>query len=114
MEHHGVDLTVFHPGSRLEARRRLGLPADAVVLMFAGRVQPLKAPHLVLAAQLSELGQFKAPFDHDVTVGQPDTLDENCASFCDPGKLLPVLRDNQFTSLVDSNYQFVKATRLIF
>ena len=44
----GVDLTVFHPGSRLEARRRLGLPADAVVLMFAGRVQPLKAPHLVL------------------------------------------------------------------
>src|SRR5487761_677004 len=46
----GVDLTVFHPGSQPEARRRLGLPADAVVLMFAGRVQPLKAPHLVLHA----------------------------------------------------------------
>src|SRR5487761_1423107 len=46
----GVDLTVFHPGSELAARQRLGLPADAVVLMFAGRVQPLKAPHVVLHA----------------------------------------------------------------
>ena len=46
----GVDLTVFHPGSQRAARDRLGLPADAVVLMFAGRVQPLKAPHLVLHA----------------------------------------------------------------
>ncbi|HEV2450373.1 MAG TPA: D-inositol-3-phosphate glycosyltransferase, partial [Streptosporangiaceae bacterium] len=46
----GVDLSVFHPGSRLEARRALGLPADAVVLMSAGRVQPLKAPHVVLHA----------------------------------------------------------------
>jgi D-inositol-3-phosphate glycosyltransferase len=46
----GVDLSVFHPGVRLEARRRLRLPADAVVLMFAGRVQPLKAPHVVLYA----------------------------------------------------------------
>ena len=50
----GVDLSVFYPGSRAEARRGLGLPPDAVVLMFAGRVQPLKAPHVVLhaAAQL--------------------------------------------------------------
>jgi D-inositol-3-phosphate glycosyltransferase len=46
----GVDLSVFRPGSRRQARRRLGLPADAVVLMFAGRVQPLKAPDVVLRA----------------------------------------------------------------
>jgi D-inositol-3-phosphate glycosyltransferase len=47
----GVDLAVFHPGTgQREARQRLGLPADAVVLMFAGRMQPLKAPHLVLHA----------------------------------------------------------------
>jgi D-inositol-3-phosphate glycosyltransferase len=46
----GVDLTVFEPGSRLAARQRLGLPADAVVLVFAGRMQPLKAPHVVLHA----------------------------------------------------------------
>ena len=50
----GVDLTVFRPGSRRQARRRLGLRPDGVVLVFAGRVQPLKAPDIVLhaAAQL--------------------------------------------------------------
>jgi D-inositol-3-phosphate glycosyltransferase len=50
----GVDLAVFQPGSQQAARQRLGLPADGVVLMFAGRVQPLKAPDIVLraAAQL--------------------------------------------------------------
>jgi D-inositol-3-phosphate glycosyltransferase len=46
----GVDLSVFQPGSRRQARRRLGLPDDAVVLVFAGRVQPLKAPDVVLRA----------------------------------------------------------------
>ncbi len=46
----GVDLTVFRPGSQQAARRKLGLPHDAVVLVFAGRVQPLKAPDVVLHA----------------------------------------------------------------
>jgi D-inositol-3-phosphate glycosyltransferase len=46
----GVDLSVFRPGSQAEARRQLGLPADGVVLVFVGRVQPLKAPDVVLHA----------------------------------------------------------------
>jgi D-inositol-3-phosphate glycosyltransferase len=46
----GVDLSVFKPGSQLRARHRLGLPATGVVLVFVGRVQPLKAPDLVLHA----------------------------------------------------------------
>jgi D-inositol-3-phosphate glycosyltransferase len=46
----GVDLAVFAPGSQRAARQRLGLPEDAVVLVFAGRMQPLKAPHVVLRA----------------------------------------------------------------
>jgi len=46
----GVSLSVFRPGSQAEARQRLGLPADGIVLVFAGRVQPLKAPDLVLHA----------------------------------------------------------------
>jgi len=46
----GVDLSVFRPGSQLAARHRLGLAADDVVLVFAGRVQPLKAPDVVLHA----------------------------------------------------------------
>jgi len=46
----GVDLSVFRPGSQLDARAHLGLPADGVVLVFVGRVQPLKAPDVVLHA----------------------------------------------------------------
>jgi D-inositol-3-phosphate glycosyltransferase len=46
--HPGVDLDVFHPATG--ARARLGLPEDAVVLMFAGRIQPLKAPDVLLRA----------------------------------------------------------------
>jgi D-inositol-3-phosphate glycosyltransferase len=46
----GVDLDLFRPGSRSRARRRLGLPADATVLLFVGRIQPLKAPDVLLQA----------------------------------------------------------------
>jgi D-inositol-3-phosphate glycosyltransferase len=48
--HPGVDLDLFVPGSRAEARRKVGLPADAVVLLFAGRIQPLKAPDILVRA----------------------------------------------------------------
>jgi D-inositol-3-phosphate glycosyltransferase len=46
----GVDLEVFTPGDQRAARRRLGLPPNALVLLFVGRIQPLKAPGLVLRA----------------------------------------------------------------
>ncbi|WP_067439606.1 D-inositol-3-phosphate glycosyltransferase [Nocardioides jensenii] len=46
--HPGVDLSVFRP--RIDARERLGLPGDAQVLLFAGRLQPLKAPDVLLKA----------------------------------------------------------------
>ncbi|MFL6001243.1 MAG: D-inositol-3-phosphate glycosyltransferase [Nocardioides sp.] len=48
--HPGVDLSVFRPIDQGTARRSLGLPADAHVLMFAGRIQPLKAPDVLLRA----------------------------------------------------------------
>jgi D-inositol-3-phosphate glycosyltransferase len=46
----GVDLSVFRPGHAPRARQRLGLPAEGPVIVFAGRVQPLKAPDVVLHA----------------------------------------------------------------
>ncbi|HET7302956.1 MAG TPA: D-inositol-3-phosphate glycosyltransferase [Segeticoccus sp.] len=46
----GVDLDVFRPGGRAAARAELGLPADASVLLFVGRIQPLKAPDVLLRA----------------------------------------------------------------
>ncbi|MDF1604945.1 D-inositol-3-phosphate glycosyltransferase [Nocardioides sp. YIM 152315] len=48
--HPGVDLGVFRPHDKAEVRAALGLPADAAVLMFAGRIQPLKAPDVLLRA----------------------------------------------------------------
>jgi D-inositol-3-phosphate glycosyltransferase len=48
--HPGVDLDVFQPVPRGEARAAVGLPADADVLLFAGRIQPLKAPDVLLRA----------------------------------------------------------------
>lgn len=49
----GVDLERFRPAdaaARLAARRRLGLPTDRRVVLFAGRVQPLKAPDVLVRA----------------------------------------------------------------
>ena len=48
--HPGVDLTAFRPRPVGPARRRLGLPDDADVLLFVGRIQPLKAPDVLLRA----------------------------------------------------------------
>ncbi len=46
----GVDLDLFRPGDRRAARAALGLPLDEDVVAFVGRIQPLKAPDIVLRA----------------------------------------------------------------
>lgn len=46
----GVDLRVFTPGDQAEARRTVGLPEDALVVLFVGRIQPLKAPDVLVRA----------------------------------------------------------------
>ncbi len=48
--HPGVDLDVFRPGDRRAARAALGLPLDKDIVAFVGRIQPLKAPDIVLRA----------------------------------------------------------------
>lgn len=46
----GVDLDRFSPGDQGAARQRFGLPLDSAVLLFVGRIQPLKAPDVLLRA----------------------------------------------------------------
>lgn len=52
----GVDLTRFQPGSgprsavRASSRRALGLPESGLLVGFVGRVQPLKAPDVLIRA----------------------------------------------------------------
>ncbi|MFV0495279.1 D-inositol-3-phosphate glycosyltransferase [Mycobacterium sp.] len=48
--HPGVDLSVFRPGDRRAARAAFGIPAGEKVVAFVGRIQPLKAPDIVLRA----------------------------------------------------------------
>ncbi|OON78821.1 D-inositol-3-phosphate glycosyltransferase [Streptomyces tsukubensis] len=49
--HPGVNLDRFRPADgRAAARERLGLPQDALIPLFAGRIQPLKAPDILLRA----------------------------------------------------------------
>jgi len=70
----GVDLDLFTvaPGQsastqRTAARDRLGLPADEHVVAFVGRIQPLKAPDILLRA-LAELYRREPAPAHRVTV----------------------------------------------
>src|SRR5262249_15101948 len=53
----GVDLGRFTPGSQAAARAELDLPLDAVVLTFVGRIQPLKAPDVLLRAAAEMLAE---------------------------------------------------------
>jgi len=48
--HPGVDLDVFSPGDPAAARDLVGIDRDALVVMFVGRLQPLKAPDIVIRA----------------------------------------------------------------
>ena len=48
--HPGVDLDVFTPGDRALVRAHLGVRPDALVMLFVGRIQPLKAPDVLVRA----------------------------------------------------------------
>ena len=56
--HPGVDLETFTPGDKLAARTALGLSPDELILGFVGRIQPLKAPDILLRAAARLTGKF--------------------------------------------------------
>jgi D-inositol-3-phosphate glycosyltransferase len=45
-----VEHAFFAPGDRGGARRAVGLPTDRPIVLFVGRIQPLKAPDLAIRA----------------------------------------------------------------
>ncbi len=55
----GVEHAFFAPGERSGARRALELPADVPVLLFVGRIQPLKGPDVAVRS-LAALGRRDA------------------------------------------------------
>lgn len=67
----GVDLRTFRPRDDRDAlRRALGLPVDRDVVLFAGRVQPLKAPDVLVRA-LGVLRATGRPLPLLVVLGGP-------------------------------------------
>jgi len=64
----GVDHAFFAPGYRPQARRALGLPADVPILLFVGRIQPLKGVDVAVRALAAMTARRDA---HLVVVGGP-------------------------------------------
>lgn len=74
--HPGVDLSVFTPGDRGAARAALGLPAGDRIVAFIGRIQPLKAPDVLLraAALLPDVRVVVAGGPSGSGLAAPDSL----------------------------------------
>jgi D-inositol-3-phosphate glycosyltransferase len=46
----GVNHAIFGPGDRVQARRAIGWPQDVPLVLFVGRIQPLKGPSVAVEA----------------------------------------------------------------
>jgi D-inositol-3-phosphate glycosyltransferase len=66
----GVDHAFFGPGHRPQARRALGLPLDGRLLLFVGRIQPLKRADVAIET-LAELHGSGGERYRLVVVGGP-------------------------------------------
>lgn len=74
--HPGVDLTTFTPGDRAAARAVFGVPQDEKVVAFIGRIQPLKAPDVLMraAALLPGVRVLVAGGPSGSGIAEPDSL----------------------------------------
>ena len=66
----GVDHAFFGPGHRPQARRALGLPEDGRLLLFVGRIQPLKCADVAIETLAALLETGIEPY-RLVVVGGP-------------------------------------------
>ena len=55
----GVDLRTFHPCNQPKSRAQFGVAQDVQVILFVGRIQPLKAPDVLIKA-VAELARRDA------------------------------------------------------
>jgi D-inositol-3-phosphate glycosyltransferase len=66
----GVDHAFFGPGHRPQARRALGLPEDGRLLLFVGRIQPLKCADVAIET----LAELQSGLGGGVERGEPYRL----------------------------------------
>ncbi|WP_433682427.1 D-inositol-3-phosphate glycosyltransferase [Nocardia sp. CA-119907] len=67
----GADLTRYRPGEKAAARAELGLRADEQIVAFIGRIQPLKAPDVLVRAAAELLHRNPARKLRVLIVGGP-------------------------------------------
>ncbi|MEU0501599.1 D-inositol-3-phosphate glycosyltransferase [Nocardia sp. NPDC005998] len=67
----GADLTRYRPGEKAVARAELGLRADEQIVAFIGRIQPLKAPDVLVRAAAELLHRNPARKLRVLIVGGP-------------------------------------------
>jgi D-inositol-3-phosphate glycosyltransferase len=68
--HPGVNHRVFRPGDRTAARKRLNLDSEGAVLLWVGRIQPLKGLEVALRA-VADLARLRAGDVTLLIVGGP-------------------------------------------
>ena len=107
----GVDLVRFRPGDQVSARLALGLPADATIFAFIGRIQPLKAPDVLVRAAAELVDRGLVPREKLVVViaggpsgsgiGTPEALRELAArlGIDDVVRFLPPQQGDALVSL---------------
>jgi D-inositol-3-phosphate glycosyltransferase len=82
----GVDLRTFHPCNQPKNRAQLGVTQDAAVILFVGRIQPLKAPDVLIAA-VAELAR-RDPSRRDalrlIIIGSPSGPDSEWSTTLRP------------------------------
>ena len=93
----GVDLRTFTPGDRAGARAALGIRPDDVALAFVGRIQPLKAPDVLLRAAAEMLARRPALRSRLVVlvVGGPSGN-----GLAEPGTLVDLARELGISDVV--------------
>lgn len=74
----GIDLEVFRPLDRHEARRRLGLPADRRIVLTVGALREVKGHHVLLEA-MARLGT-ESPDAMVAVVGGVSVADDRSAA----------------------------------
>ncbi|WP_040798994.1 D-inositol-3-phosphate glycosyltransferase [Nocardia higoensis] len=67
----GADLSLYHPGDRAAARAALGLSPHEQIVAFVGRIQPLKAPDVLVRAAAELLRRDPARALRVLVVGGP-------------------------------------------
>ena len=92
----GADLDRYSPGDRIASRAALGLAPDDVLVTFVGRIQPLKAPDVLVAAMAPLIKADSTGRLRVMVVGGPSG-----SGLAQPTSLIDLARDLGIADRVD-------------